>query len=67
MKLFLSFFSVYLHFTKCLKDQLPSSETVLIMKSLVMFKSFVMLLSCEHKAKLMNLIKQQQTMFYLIK
>ena len=31
MKLFL--FSVYLHFTNCLKDQLPSSETILIIKN----------------------------------
>ena len=29
MELFLSFFSVYLHFANCRKDQLPSSETVL--------------------------------------
>ena len=38
-----------------------------------MFKSFVMLLSCEHNhtkwhgPKLMNLIKEEQTLLHLIK
>ena len=50
MELFLFSFSVYLHFTNCLNGQLPSSETILIINSLAMFKSFVMLLSCEHKS-----------------
>ena len=41
--------SVYLHFTNCLKDQLSSSETVLIIKNLEMFKSIVTLLCCKYK------------------